>query len=1232
MDKTAIKNFATWARIKLKNDIRIRAGFMGITEKGIAQPLPASTADIQYFDVLSSEPVKIQGIEIQMRKRIVARLEQHAKESGYQTAYDSLIENMASEWFNRLIAIRYMEVNEYFSDQMRVLSSVSEGKQDPDIVSRPFDSDLEFSEAERVQINEWMDRSEADKLFRFLLLKKCNQLAECLPGLFEEKNDASEFFLYLSFIEKDGLIYHLVHDIPEDVWKDQVQIIGWMYQYYNSDFKDETFAALKKTKSKVKKEQIAPVTQLFTPDWIVRYMVENSLGRLWLEGHPDENLKANWKYYLDEAEQEPEVQAKLDEIREEYKVLTPEDLTFIDPCSGSGHILVYAFDILVQIYESQGYTKREAARLILEKNLYGIDIDERAYQLTYFALMMKAREYNRRILDSGIRPNVYCIEESNAISRKQLDFFGNHLGSSEREVAAKQMVELLDIFKDAKEYGSILNVPKMDFDLLREFISHSDKGQMTMDMYGDDTFDLENVEKLIKKLIRQGEALSKKYWVACTNPPYMAISSANAKLTDYAKSYYPNSKTDLFAIFFEKCDQMTRKYGFKSMITQHAWMFLSSYEKLRTSFSKEKVLINMAHLGARAFEEIAGEVVQTTSFVSLNAICKDYIGKYIRLADENVPSEKETKFLRQDSIYTIKQSVYAEIPGRPFAYWTSPAIINAFQKGKKIGDIVDVKRGMTTSDNNRFVRLWQEVNWDRIGFDISDAQHAIESKKTWFPYSKGGGYRKWYGFQECVVDWYDDGKRIIDFAKTINKSYTRTIVNIPYYFKPSVGFSYITMGPFSMRWISKGFIYDSGGPGMFSDNEEFRYEIIGFMNSKPAQIILKLLSPTINLQIADIVRVPYLNSTGSTEKITSLSKDCIQNSKCDWNSYESSWDFDKHPLISVIAKNRLLFDDISNIDLAECYMLWKQECEGRFLQLKSNEEELNRIFIDIYGLQDELTTDVADKDITVHRIYDTKDDVPEYMQGSSYVRTMRDEVVSLLSYAVGCMFGRYSLDTEGLAFAGGEWNPSKYSRFMPDEDNVIPITDQKYMDDDIVERLCEFLKVVYGEKSLETNLDFIANALGGKGSTSRDVIRNYFLNEFFKDHCKTYQKRPIYWLFDSGKQNGFKALVYMHRWDKNSIGRVLVYLHKIQEKYEIEVRAIDTLIEHMTDKRQEATEERRKDHLLKQITEIKDYDERLDHMTNEYIDIDLDDGVKTNYEKVQTDRTGTKYQILAPIK
>lgn len=1201
MEKTAIRNFAVWARTKLKNDIRIRAGFMGITERGIANPLAASTSDIQYFDVLSSEPVKIQGIEIQMRKRIVARLEQHAKESGYQTAYESLIENMASEWFNRLIAIRYMEINEYFPDQMRMLSSVSAGKQDPDIVSNPFDSDLSFTEEERGQINNWIDTNENDKLFRLLLLKRCNQLAECLPGLFEEKNDASEFFLHLSFIEKDGVIYHLVHDIPEEAWKDQVQVIGWMYQYYIAEKHDQVVNINKGT---VRKEDIPAATQLFTTDWVVRYMVDNSLGRYWIERHPESDLVNKLEFF---------VKPKSGQINYIDETVSPEELTFLDDCMGSGHILVYAFDVLMEIYRERGYSDREAVQSIITNNLYGLDIDDRCSQLAYFAVIMKARSYDRRFLNRGITPHVLSIQESNGV-----ECFTNEKFTPDKEM--NQIGEyLLQVFKDAKEIGSLQSVGVRDYSGFLEYLDVCEHNvEFDLDFYEWQM----DVLSLVHNLAKQAQILSEKYTVVTTNPPYM--NKMDGKLKKFVIDNYKPYSGDLFSVFMYRNFELCKPDGYMGYMAPFVWMFIKTYESLRKYIVDRKSITTLVQMEYSAFEEAT---VPICTFVIKNQLTNE-LSLCFRLSDfkGGMDVQKQKVLEAMDNIecgyfYETVQKNLKKIPGEPIAYWMSEQTQDIFKFGSPFPG--NTKKGVLTGDNNTYLRLWHEPLVTKIGMTMKSHEDMVKSNLKWFPVTSGGFKRKWYGNIDTVVNLENDG---YDIKHNVQNYRLREST---FYFREAVTWTEVSSGLFTCRFVPEGILFGNGGPVSFFEKKDIYY-CLGMLNSKITMELMSCLAPTINYGPEQISKIPVV--VQNKEKVETLTKSNIELSKNDWDAYETSWDYVRHPLMSVIYRNKVLPDDILNINLAECYMAWKTECEERFLQLKANEEELNRIFIDIYGLQDELTPDVADKDITVHRIYDTKEDVPVSMQGSSYIRTLRDEVISLLSYAVGCMFGRYSLDLDGLVYAGGAWDESKYTTFIPDTDNVIPITDQKYMDDDIVERLCEFLRAVYGENSLESNLDFIATALDGKGSTSREVIRNYFLSDFFKDHCKTYQKRPIYWLFDSGKQNGFKALVYMHRWNKNTIGRVLMYLRKIQEKYEIEARAIDMLIGHMKDKRQEAAEEKRRDHLLKQIAEIKEYDERLDHMANESIDIDLDDGVKVNYEKVQIDRLSVKYPILAPIK
>lgn len=740
-----------------------------------------------------------------------------------------------------------------------------------------------------------------------------------------------------------------------------------------------------------------------------------------------------------------------------------------------------------------------------------------------------------------------------------------------------------------------------------------------------ETVGLEKTQEHLNRLLRQARVMAQKYDVVCTNPPYMGSSGMSAKLSEFVKANYPDSKSDLFAVFIERCGQMTQENGYQAMITQHAWMFLASFEKLRSKLQRVEI-VNMAHLGARAFEEIGGEVVQTTSFVIRRCHTKDYRGEYCRLTEPTSQRGKETMFLSKNNRYTVKQSNFSMIPGFPFAYWASKQVVSVFSISSSLASISNPRQGLITGDVNRFVRKWHECSLETLNF------HAIRDdafrQGKWFPYCNGGSYRKWYGNNEDVVNWGNDGYEIINFFDDKGKQRSRP-QNQQYYFCEGATWSAISTSAYSIRYFPSGCLFSNAGMAIYADRDQLMY-IIGFLNSKLCQVFLSLFNEGLNYNQGDIAKLPIIKKTDS--KIQKSVEYAIQMSKADWDSYETSWDFNQHPLIAVIAKNRMIFDDISKIYLAECYACWKGECENRFQQLKKCEGELNRIFIDIYGLQEELAPDVADKNMTVHRVFDSKDDVPESMKGSNYVRTMHDEVVSFISYAVGCMFGRYSLDEPGLAYAGGEWNASKYKTFLPDEDNCIPVTDEEYFRDDIVGRLVEFVRIVFGNESLEDNLEFIANALGNKGTTSREIIRNYFLNDFIKDHIKTYQKRPIYWMFDSGKQNGFKALVYMHRWNADTIGKVRVeYLHRIQRVYESEICRMQDTIDNSSNARECSSAQKRKDKLTKQFKESKDYDAKIAHLALARIDIDLDDGVKKNYEKVQTPKGGKKLFILTQL-
>ena len=1247
MNKTAIKNFAIWARNKLIADICYRAGLMGITEKGIADPLPQSTLDAQFYDIGAAEPYLVAGEAIKQRRQLVEVIRDKEKDSDYRTAYQYVMEEVAYTWFNRLIAVRFMEVNDYLPSHLRVLSSES-GKVEPDLVTTPFDAELPFTAEEEAQIIQWKQDNKLDELFRFLFIKQCNALNEILPGLFEKTTDYTEVLLNLSVVDQEGVVYKLTHDIPEKDFNieqgGQVEIIGWLYQYYNTEPKAAAFAK----NGKITKEEIPAVTQLFTPDWIVRYMVENSLGRLWVEGHPDSDLRKNWKYYLDEAPQEPEVQAKLATIRKEYAALNPEDLTLIDPCMGSGHILVYAFDVLMQIYESVGYSQRDAAKSILEHNLYGLDIDDRAYQLAYFAVMMKARQYNRRILNGENTCHVHAIQESNSINRAHLKFFGAGLSDLEKNTAKMQLESLLNILTDAKEYGSILNVPEYNWELLRRFVGGiDDEVQISLESAG-----VEQTAEELQKLIDLGETMTRKYWVTCTNPPYAGTSNLSANVNNFVKKNYPDSKADLFAVFIERCRAMTADNGFQAMITQHSWMFLSSFEKLREKMMLTET-VNMAHLGARAFEEIGGEVVQTTAFVRCANHVAGYKGTYCRLIEPTSQQGKEEMFLAGENRYIANQADFGEVPGSPAAYWGSKSAFDCYKMGKLLGKCADVKVGLQTGDNERFVRLWQEVAQDELTC-------RNEDEKVWVPYNKGGGTRRWYGNNSNVVFWKNNGEAIHRCEGSVFR-------NSDFYFKSGITWSGISNSGSTFRMCPDGYLFDSNkGPMIFESSTDLNY-LIALLNSKISAFYISMLNPTLSLQLGNVVSIPVVGEMNAKHDcVLELARNNISLCQRDWDSFETSWDFTTHPLVSM---SKGLWDATStaaamdyfygylpeaSCPLEICYLLWQGQCNERFNKLKANEEELNRIFIDIYGLQDELTPEVEEKDVTVRKA------------------DLQRDIKSLLSYAVGCMFGRYSLDVPGLVLAGQPFEEKfvhasnavtgtgvlgapgllrapgalylrtedgvKQCTFAPDVDNVIPITDEEYLEDVIIARLCDWLKVVYGADTLEANLDYIAKALGNKGTTSREVIRNYFVNDFFKDHCQTYSvtgsgKRPIYWLFDSGKQNGFKALVYLHRYTPDTIGTLRVdYLHKMQRVYESEIKRMQDMMDHTTNAREAAAASKRKDKLTKQLKECRDYDEKISHLALSRIALDLDDGVKVNYRKLQTAADGKFYEVLADSK
>ena len=1160
MDKNAIKKFAVWARRELIERVSQKAMQYGITQDNVID----ATADSVGGTVLTD-------VQKNQRRALISQIN--------QKGFEEVMEEVAYTWFNRFIALRFMEVNGYFPTRVRMFTD-EENNFNPQIIDEALHLDLDGLDMDKVY--EFKNANQTEELYKYLLITQCNALNPILPGMFQRISDYTELLLPDNLLREGSVIEQMISLIPEEDWQDAVQIIGWLYQYYNAEKKDEVFAALKKN-VKITKENIPAATQLFTPDWIVRYMVENSLGRLWVEGHPNDELKSGWKYYLEEAEQESEVQAKLAEIRKEYAAMKPEEIKCIDPCCGSGHILAYLFDILVQIYESYGYTTREAVESIVKNNLYGLDIDDRAAQLAYFAVMMKARQYDRRFFSRQIQPNVYAIRESNDVDKYALDYFCN--GDAKLKAA---MDSIMTEMHDAKEYGSILNITPMDFVAL----------YARFDEVRDDiSISKETVLNDLLPLVQVAKVLAQKYDVVVTNPPYLsARGSMSQTLTKYLSAKFPLSKNDMFTVFMDVCEHMTKQRRFYSLVNQQSWMFLAGFAKLRDKLYNNDCFVNLIHVGAGAFDGIAGEVVQSVAFSICKYRCQEYKATYIDMTD----AKWKTYMNGFDTIshkYEISIGEIRDIPNGILCYHLGGAAIKQYYNGKRLDSYADPRVGMATGENELFVRLWTEVRFDKIGLGFTNGQDTVGKPVKWFPYNKGGECRRWYGNRTHLVDWEDNGKNINAFKQgrllrgEIEKKNSECW-NREYYFMESISWSKVSSGRFAVRYYEPGFIFDVAGCSILGLGRNLYY-VMGALNSELRNAYIESLSPTLNFETGAIKAFPIIVDNTKEPEVDEIVKMCIESEKDDWDSFETSWDFAKHPLIRPVST------------VADAFADWKNECDNRFNQLKANEEELNRIFIDIYGLQDELTPEVEDKDVTVRKA------------------VLQRDIKSLISYAVGCMFGRYSLDADGLAFAGGEWDDSKYITYPADKDNIIPICDDEYFDDDMVGRFVKFIETVYGRDTLEENLKFIADALGGKGQP-REVIRNYFLNDFYADHCKIYQKRPIYWLFDSGKKNGFKALIYMHRYQPDTIARIRTdYVHEQQSRYRTAIADMENRIAAAS------TSERVKlnkalNRLKDQDTELRTYEEKIHHLADQMIAIDLDDGVKVNYAKFQ--------DVLAKIK
>ena len=1202
MNKTSLKLFAIEARNELMEKMRTRLDILGITKKGI-------------------EKAKVVGREVEINGSLYPKESYNSLVRKYkQIGYEELVEESAYTWFNRLTALAFMEANEYIEEKMIFNNGL---KNEPGIIDNYYD--FEFfknldADLQR-ELHDLRDENTAnsiEKLYSILVEEKCEELSAIMPFIFKKKGTYSDILFPTGLLLENSLLVRIREEIGKEA---PIELIGWLYQFYNSEKKDEIFAK----KEKISKENVPAVTQLFTPDWIVKYMVENSLGKLALESTGiNENLKDNWKYYIE---------SELDKNSEKIKI---EDVKILDPAMGSGHILVYAFDLLFEIYENLGWSTKDSVLSILKNNLYGLEIDERAGQLASFALMMKAREKFSRLFsvlkrEETFKLNTLIIEESNKLSEK--------IRNKVKDNNLNNLSKVIEDFEDAKEYGSILKLKTIDketlekeFNLLKESLNNNEQGTL---IFNEDELDI-NIEEdleLIESLIVQHIVLTNKYEAAVTNPPYMGGKGFSTKLKAYVEKNYKDSKTDLFAVFIERCNEFTKKNCYTSMITMQSWMFLSSYETLRKNLIEKTEIKSLNHLGARAFSEIGGEVVSTVAWVSKNK-SPEKDGTYLRLVDYNNADLKEEEFFNKANYFQAKQKDFEKIPGSPIAYWVSDKVREIFEKNKKLGEVGEAKQGLATADNNRFLRLWNEVSFSKIGYNMSNSKEALESKKKWFPYNKGGEFRKWYGNQEYLVNWENDGYEIKNFYDEKGKLRSRP-QNTEYYFKESISWTDITSSGNSFRYYPKGFLYDVTGMSYFI-NESKQKNLLGILNNKLIYTITKILNPTLHLQIGDLVKVPYFII--KNEKFNNLVQQNISISKEEWDSRETSWDFERLSLID-------------GKDLKSAFENYCSHWRDNFVQLHKNEEELNRLFIEIYDLQDEMDEKVSFDDITIlkkeAKIIQIDNSIPKefstesekylYDRGVSLEFNKDELVKQFLSYAIGCIMGRYSTNKLGLIMANSddvlELSSNKFSvkdangdirqevetAFLPDEFGILPITAEKDFSNDIVERVKEFVKFVYGEESLKDNLNFIAEALGNKDNKSaEEILRAYFITAFYKDHLQRYQNRPIYWLMNSGKKNAFSCLFYMHRYEPLTVARVRAdYLIHYQEMLENKRKFIERQLyaEDITAKEKKNVEKELKD-LDILLKELREYANEVKHIAEQKIVLDLDDGINVNYERL----------------
>lgn len=1191
MNKAKLKSYAPQARKDFIAAVTARAHRLGLSESnGQLQIAPAEKSGDLVIIAGQSWPAKIS----RQRDNLIALIQKHG--------FAQTMENVAYTWFNRFAALRYMEIHDYLTHGYRVLSNRAGGL--PEILGHAPElaqhGDLPGLKPERA-IELKLAGDQDGELYRLTLIAQCNALSNAMPFLFERIDDETELLLPDNLLLTDSVVAKLVDAIPEEDWN-QVEIIGWLYQFYISEKKDQVIGKV------VKSEDIPAATQLFTPNWIVQYLVQNSIGRLWQMANPASTLKSQWPYYIEPAEQTPEVQAQLDALiqarmAEDGGSLNPETITVLDPACGSGHILVEAYEVLKAIYLERGYQPRSIPRLILEKNLFGLDIDDRAAQLAGFALLMKARADDRRLLDNPPKLNLCAIQSTKSLNLlqlwQQLDLNRqSKIGSTSSlfEEPQNDLSHVVDdnqyqlikytlaLFEQAETLGSLIKVSHAHAQNLKDLLAQL----QALTVQGDSFQKIAAIT--LVPIIQQAVILAMQFDAIVANPPYMGGKGMNTALKDYAKRAFPDSKSDLFAIFIERGFGWCKPTGFNSMVTMQSWMFLSSFQTMREKLLSNHTINTMAHLGARAFSEISGEVVQTTAFVVHCQHFNGYKPVFFRLVDGQEEQKQTTLLVGQRRFDAAAQDDFKKIPGSPIAYWVSEGLRNSFVKHKKIADFSETRIGLITGDNQRYIRNWNEVSSLNIGFGLS-REEASCSKKRWFPQSKGGDFRRWYGNNETVVDWSDDGNEL---QTRIHSSGDRVLAhnfNLDKIFQPAITWTKISSGDFAARMQPKGFLFNDASANAFVENEQNRLIILGFLGTKLPAEILRALNPTLNFLPGNISNLPIPSELLQSKSLAEVVIRLITISKNDWDSYETSWDFLTNPIIHTKQKK-----------LEDAYLQWQTQNRAVIAEMQRLEEENNRLFIEAYGLQDELSPEVPEEQITLTRADREKD------------------CQRLLSYAIGCIMGRYSLDEPGLIYAHAGnvgFDPTRYNTFPADADGIVPITDELWFEDDAANRIREFLLAVWGAETSEENLAWLAESLCQKANeTPQETIRRYLAGSFFKDHLQTYKKRPIYWLFSSGKQGAFQALVYLHRYHEGTLARmraeyVVPLTGKIQSR--IEMLEKDAAAASSNAARNKLSKDIEK--LKKKHVELLAYDEKLRHYADLRIQLDLDDGVKVNYGK-----------------